>query len=115
MKTPQVKPLAGMTPLGLPETQHTPTPWKVSGGDNCLIETLGGEPLLESGLAPVWQDSEANAAFIVQACNAHTALVEALEFAIRIENERNWDYPEEPWLDQARQALALAKGDADDS
>ena len=62
---------------------HTPTPWKVIKGGVIIYaqRNPGGR---KTYLADVSQDpginqSIANAAFIVRACNSHAALVAALE------------------------------------
>lgn len=52
-------------------------------------------------------DAEANAAFIVRACNSHDALLEALKQAVE------WDGCDSEgvdavWLEQARAAIAAA-------
>jgi hypothetical protein len=69
------------------EAKHTPTPWRVVNstlikdelmpfdrdeGETALIATAGGHTTARA---------EANAAFIVRACNAHDKLIEALELA----------------------------------
>lgn len=84
MKTPN------MTPAG--RTPHTPTPYasKRAGYatdgeyDHCIYAEIDGKRRV---IAEVFgrvsedcrPDAEANAAFIVRACNAHDELVEALE------------------------------------
>ena len=71
--------------------KHTETPWESEPGDGdneaylvtgpggCLIAVVNdeGQP----------QDNEANAAFIVKACNLHEELVEAAEAAIESMDE----------------------------
>ena len=56
-------------------SEHTPTPWRRS--PRCVESILTDEesPLV---VAFVNINKEANAEFIVRACNAHDALVEAL-------------------------------------
>lgn len=58
------------------EREHTPTPWKASG--NAVFRD--GHCLAMTG-TDIWMPEveEANAAFIVRACNAHDDLVAALE------------------------------------
>lgn len=61
-------------------TQHTKTPWQVH--DGFWIETEGYALQTKSIAKTEGTDSsvrQANAAFIVKACNAHDALVSALE------------------------------------
>lgn len=64
----------------MPNTKHTPTPWNVEGRGNakarCFIEA-GEFRIVEC----VTRDHDANAAFIVRACNAHDDLVAALREA----------------------------------
>lgn len=97
------------------KTQHTPTPWIVSkrnagaiplhfqppevlgrNGDMCVATQLGNG-----------KEAEANAEFIVRAVNSHDALVAALETLLQKCRVRNGQLE----LDQARAALALAKGE----
>jgi hypothetical protein len=61
-------------------TQHTPTPWQVDASKHsvsivadrfCVAQTATAQT---GNVAP----AEANAAFIVRACNAHDELVAAL-------------------------------------
>lgn len=72
-------------------TEHTPTPWRVSGcrmrqldeHDNYLIEH-GDEDTGSPLIAQVYTDSnrlpvKANAEFMVWACNSHDDLLAALE------------------------------------
>lgn len=89
-------------------SEHTPTPWKAdirtgclaiypaSEDHNCLdgfskrgIMFQGGfgEQPPESAYQLVTPLQEANAAFIVRACNAHEKLAEALKGMVR---EMNW-------------------------
>lgn len=99
--------------------KHAPTetPWRASGRQ---IETAHeGQmlpyivaktgvytltPQLEREGAP-----EANAAFIVRACNAFDAMREALEEAEKDIRQRA--LPSKDWLEKARAALALANGE----
>jgi len=81
--------------------EHTPTPWRVEQGTglvwgNCTIFDDGtpdrlGVPVTDGqierawskGNGPSYEEMEANAAFIAKACNAHEALVKALQEAKR--------------------------------
>lgn len=88
-------------------TQHTPTPWKVDGMDvvspsemivvGCLQwcgEDRGGE-------------GEANAAFIVKACNAHDELVAALRDVVdTCDSGDYYGAPSAGAMQLARDALA---------
>lgn len=101
-------------------SEHTPTPWVVVvGKDN----SDNGEPLspdifgtITGGnegwhIARVWLagkylNGEANAEFIVLACNNHDALVKALEGVIRVADRKTVEF------DAARAALAKARGES---
>lgn len=65
---------------------HTPTPWHVSTFDSLTItrdRPLGGsEMVAKATRKETLEQSEANAAFIVRACNSHAGLVAALDWAI---------------------------------
>lgn len=60
------------------KTQHPPTPWSASNNEirslNSVLLATMQKHLLINGI-----NQEANAEFIVKACNSHEALVEALE------------------------------------
>lgn len=63
---------------------HTPTPWNVTRDENdarALIRDGNFMRVAECGRAFVPGIAEANAAFIVRACNAHDELVATLKFA----------------------------------
>lgn len=75
--------------------QHTMTPWKLS--DNYPVEIKGPKGLLavcaqyehEKGLCP---EGQANAAFIVGACNSHDDLITTLERTLdALEKATRWD------------------------
>lgn len=72
--------------------KHTPTPWAVESDNSSpsiyVIQDWEAQHIHPSWncVANIWsvqkrQVQEANAAFIVQACNAHDDLVEALKYA----------------------------------
>lgn len=75
------------------ENKHTPTPWYVSKLDKVSINAdCGSDGLIPVMIPPLADDFighpsrfenqfEANAAFIVKACNAHDELVKALSEA----------------------------------
>lgn len=107
---------------------HTPTPWSVRASRNdegygLLIcdedqTILAG---MDTWLGPTPEaEMEANAAFIVRACNSHAALVEALwkmmKLAADFEDaaKGDWKMPELSEADsiheQARAAIARATG-----
>lgn len=81
------------------ETKHTPTPWK-RGYYPDDIETSGGTTiaLVPRAIGKVYRIShdisaepDANAAFIVRACNAHDSLVEAAQLALEL-IKGHWPY-----------------------
>jgi hypothetical protein len=85
---------------------HTPGPWEKTQshdifqvGGNCLVASCSGN----SGFYP---NAEANAAFIVRACNSHDDLLEVLE-AIIISQSAILDNLKV----KAIAAIAKAKGD----
>ena len=65
---------------------HTPGPWTVNKYSQIITPTR--EVLLVSGVAlpsgnhPKIEEADANAAYIVRACNAHEELVTALKIAV---------------------------------
>ncbi len=67
-------------------TQHTPTPWVIKDGYKIYSENVSvafvSSPFNIDGtfthIDAMGLDKEANAAFIVRACNAHDALIKAL-------------------------------------
>lgn len=94
------------------KTMHTPTPWKIwsndivakdSDGDDLIIAGIGKTASLRSCVysEPVGKVKQANAQFIVTACNAHEDLVKAL---VTIECHGNANP-----LDRAIAREALAK------
>lgn len=66
-------------------TSHTPTPWalvegpKARGSIKSVCKGLPQSIVAQAGGQPTVEEREANAAFIVNACNAHDALVKALK------------------------------------
>ena len=64
-------------------SDHTPTPWKYEAPQGAFGHEVVGASRLVCQMShhPGRQDEAvANAAFIVRACNSHSALVEALEY-----------------------------------
>jgi hypothetical protein len=63
-------------------SKHTETPWEVGTSVNGVIQLVAPD-----GKCPVqvwdYPEAEANAKFIVNACNSHQALVEACKLAIK--------------------------------
>jgi len=71
------------------KTTHTPLPWHRPAGPGALFSGKDGRLLCEmheggGGMLGVSKsESEANAAFIVRACNNHYLMLEALEASDR--------------------------------
>ena len=57
------------------DIKHSPLPWK-QHPDERFVDDEDGEQVANT-YRNVWEEGVANAAYIVQACNAHHALVEA--------------------------------------
>ncbi len=106
---------------------HTPTPWSyVAYNDGYALVQETGAPYTQyssdiGDIGAVTSDpkyiKEANAAFIVRACNSHAALVEALE---TVQSNLLWyreEYPEaqsgvdDETYKMIKNALAQAKGE----
>ncbi len=93
-------------------TKHTPGPWTVSVGKKSRIMAR------EIILAECWDEvygpetqaeSEANAAFIVRACNAHEDLLNACEVALSQLTEDREEYLDSD-IQQIKDAIAKARG-----
>ena len=82
----------------------TPTPWKVTPepGRPHWIQTLDFRPIAEFNFVGDG-NQEANAAFIVTACNVHEELIEALE---KIEDVDKDDT--ESWVEFVRRIRTIA-------
>lgn len=96
------------------KTEHTPTPWYKDGR---AIVTEPRIPEIEICVCTAdsevnEQESQANAAFIVRACNSHALLVEALKEAwALIDGMRKPGinlYVEESLVNKCQQALQKA-------
>ena len=117
-------------------SKHTPGPWRledwVDAGNGARVMAADGGPVCRVDGATAWagvagtgvrtsRERDANAAFIVQACNSHDELLEALEELVRINEEHNaaveavtgrplnW---KDTYLERARAALARARGES---
>jgi hypothetical protein len=55
-------------------TKHTPTPWVVCPQDHSQVRTTDGDFVADCDAWNRRAEAEANAAFIVEAVNAHTSL-----------------------------------------
>lgn len=84
--------------------KHTPTPWILANNLNRDIRAIQqGNVYCSAGGSPLAKcDDPANAAFIVRACNAHEALVAALEAVSK------WSDGTNEWEKQTQAALHLA-------
>lgn len=95
-------------------SEATPRPWRqwATDGDHGLEITIEGEGHAVTYLPDQSDLSEANAALIVRAVNAHDALVEALEAALATLEEWQADdgQGDDAAILNARAALALARG-----
>jgi len=95
---------------------HTPTPWDLRSR-SITVKDNGEDIVAEAngGLSGTIGEAVANAAFIVQACNSHAALVAAAEKFLDLCPRMNEDDPVAPALfdacEQALAALKLATGE----
>lgn len=102
-------------------TKHTPTPWFLSGPHNdgsAGIYTTAN-PSVDSSVAAFSDVGEANAAFIVRACNAHDELVAALENTLQfakacqhMSEDKLMRQAIQHDIDKAEAALRKARGEA---
>lgn len=103
-------------------TEHSPLPWFVPihlEGPTITDKSEGIIADIDLGLSP--EVDQANAAYIVKACNAYPELVKALEQAVSMLNGAEVADPEDDpelaqsWKDsrqRIRDVLAKAKGDS---
>lgn len=93
--------------------QHTPTPWRAGiNGALIMARTNTIQVGCTGSLNPNFRakDPNADAAFIVRACNAHDALVAALEYALQIIEHPT--VSSRKAITQAREAIKLARGES---
>ena len=98
--------------------QHTPTPWivgcqTIGGPGNAVMKLHQSGPYRALAICDIADDptNEANAAFIVRACNSHHALLEALERIAQVTPETSGRVvPSIRQRDIARAAIAKANG-----
>lgn len=112
----------------MPHINHTPTPWRVGAEMNDIIGPpternpdgmIAAVRYLGNSDAAKGESCD-NAAFIVQACNAHDALVEALRLMLTHEGGRHTNgigiESDSEALETAKSvawaALKLARGEA---
>lgn len=101
-------------------TKHASLPWCLCSSGSCFVRE--SNPLGNATIAqcypyptePEVENAQANAAFIVHACNCHYQLVEALEEALPylqyLASNGSGNRDAEKTCDMAEQALSLAKG-----
>ena len=105
------------------ERKHSELPWTViTDGETLKIKWFNGGSIANAMFTNLNRErlpAEANAAFIVTACNAHYDLVEALEemiskleIAARLECSEPFDIEKLPLVKKGRTALSKARGDA---
>lgn len=104
-------------------TVHTPTPWFLAGSEihdrpttyDANGARTGSTPnsIAEVHVMP-FGEQDANAAFIVHACNNHARLVEVLEEVLEERDRAVRQFVSMKttgWSDKARAVIAAAKGD----
>lgn len=91
---------------------HTPTPWRTPVGSPTYIDDRNGRSiaichrLCEGERMP----AEANAAFIIRACNSHDTLVKTLEkLREYLEGVDLTDYPASNEIEMVDAALSQAR------
>jgi hypothetical protein len=93
---------------------HTPTPWTTHDHSHPSDQVFMLDGTIVADCK--WtkhtpEQREANATFIVQACNAHDALVEQLTLAHRMLLQTSWR-EEQAFMNEITAALALAQKEA---
>jgi hypothetical protein len=96
--------------------QHTPTPWKVGRNLDHGLAIFTDQPTIRELVAAFKNGtvSEADAAFILRACNVHEQLFTALDELIQAIDQGDSISAEEfgESLTEARSALAAARGES---
>ena len=94
------------------ESQHTQGPWEVveeSRGGKFMIFGPGSRDIVASVSDVMGPACQANAEFIVRACNSHDDLLSVLDEILREVDEAYADgVPLPPWDSRARSAYAKA-------
>lgn len=96
------------------KTRHTPTPYFIEQEGYSIVTRDGIQvATTEYALKRDYSESKCNTAFIVKACNNHTALVEALNKA---QQDINWMLNNRQFLNQSAfdyidAALAAVEGE----
>lgn len=87
--------------------EHTPTPWNVRGTNGLrIIYGENGSIAEVKNLKRLVMENDANAEFIVRACNSHEALLEACKIALSKMQEFKMLEPDNYLI----RAIAKAKG-----
>lgn len=108
------------------ETKHTPTPWKYLanvGPTKIVLLEQNGDTIFECIKNTRDSRMEANAAYIVKACNSHEklvrdreALLKALKGALEALYNETHGQSDTHWIkttkEQARSAIAAAESEA---
>lgn len=95
--------------------KHTDTPWTFDGhginADGERIAKMSQAPYIyDTGLPVRNEIFDANANFIVRACNSHAELLEALEHALPLlQREDLWDNTGDWFIAQRKAIAAIAK------
>jgi hypothetical protein len=98
------------------QTKHTATPWKAEKRNvecqRTILSAAGGYlAIIGNPWTPYDDETEANAAFIVTACNSHDELLEACKEALKQLSERGHLYHEEQLaITKLEKAIAKAEG-----
>ena len=103
------------------EAKHTPTPWKsdcflivAPGKTDSMSSVYGGRSVAHTGQGfGEGKESEANAKFIVRACNSHYELVEALESMLSRFGHLGTDPGKRDAIETAENALKKATASTD--
>ena len=93
--------------------RHTPTPWDIAAHMTYTIADAQGRVIASTRTLSFLNTEEAisNARFIVQAVNAHEALLAALQVLVVTPHILYYLEANDPMaLEQARAAIAKAKG-----
>jgi len=105
------------------ETKHTPTPWRIDhraktavvGSRNYVVAACGGYANNTRDQTELSEELEANAEFIVLACNVHDELVAALKALHAchraFSNSENWTALDDEARAAAERAIAKARGE----
>lgn len=88
-------------------TEHTALPWRIGDAGQTVFGPPNGTPCPKI----VATTTRANAAYIAQACNAYPALVEALDFMVRMCDAEPATHIYTSHIERARAALAQAQGE----